>query len=84
VPEQKKAFAVSKGEYSDYGVIAIFDTRTRAEQYLRNEGLIRSRNSRGLEFWNAAGNADYGDYRIEEFDYYDDDVLPLSAVTANR
>lgn len=77
----KKAFAVTAGEYSDYRVWAIFDTKKRAEKFLSGKGYeFKTWAPKGV--WDpGAGwvkDDDWEDPRIEEFDYYDDDVLPLS------
>ena len=87
--EPKKAYAVSWGSHSDYSVWAIFDTRQRAEQYLREEGyepvLVQPETPLGRLSWetwrrrDASGEFVVGDIPdIEEFDYYDGDVLPLA------
>lgn len=57
--EKKTIWAVSSGEYSDYGVDAVFASRELAEGYVR----ILTENTSHLSYGD--------DRRIEEFTYYD-------------
>jgi hypothetical protein len=57
---EKTIWAVSSGEYSDYGVEAVFATKELAEEYVRI-------------FIENTSRLSYGDdRRVEEFTYYDE------------
>ena len=72
--EQKTAYVVTSGEYSDYGVDAVFATLGLAEAWLRGEGLTENEHG---EWRKTPGG--YDSWRVEEFRYFDGDVLPLDA-----
>lgn len=94
--EPKKAWAVTCGAYSDYRVVAIFDSEGRAVTFLTGLGFALScyvHRPLWLAYdegtWRYVGdegsmpedlkNTGY-DVRIESFDYYDGDVLPMVPV----
>lgn len=60
----KNVYIVTRGEYSDYGMEAVFSTKKLAEKYLTALGIIRYQSDKG-EISYSRGN--YDTYYIEEW-----------------